>query len=378
MKIPFNRPFITGREAETFEKALKSGKHCGNGPYSKQCEELLKKEFGLGRVFLTPSATAALEMSTVLAGIEPGDEVILPSYTFSSTANAYCLRGAKPVFVDIEMDTFVMDISKIEEKITRKTKAIVPINYGGVSPDLDALLKIADEQKLVVIEDAAQGIDAKYKGRFVGSMTPMSVFSFHETKNISCGEGGALIVNDQSLERLGEFAQEKGTDRSLVIAGLKSKYSWVSLGSSYLLSDFLSAVLLPQLEARNEICIQRKRVFDAYEAVFAPLRARGVIRTQKIPETVESNYHGYYLLFSEGSERDRFIAKMGAEGIACYIGYLALHTSEMGRRFGGSAGTLPVTEQVEKTIVRLPIYAGLSEAEINYICERMEKYFNHV
>jgi dTDP-4-amino-4,6-dideoxygalactose transaminase len=286
------------------------------------------------------------------------------------------LRGARPVFVDIDPDTLVIDHRLIAEKITARTKAIVPINYGGVSPELDEINALAKARGLMVIEDAAQGIGAKYKGRYVGSITPISVFSFHETKNISCGEGGALLLNDPSLEQAATFAQEKGTDRSLVIAGIQSKYSWVSLGSSYLLSDILAAMLYEQLNARNTIAELRRIAFEGYQRLFKKYEDEGRVRTQRIPESCETNYHGYTLVFPDGDERDRFIAFMKEHKIMCYIGYLALHSSRMGREVCRSADQLPVTEYTESRIVRLPVHSGITKEHSEYFAEKARQFFD--
>jgi dTDP-4-amino-4,6-dideoxygalactose transaminase len=379
MKIPFNRPYHSARAVEYSSAAVDSDHHCGSGAFSRRCEEFLKMKFDVGRAFLTPSATAALEMASILAEVAPGDEVIVPSYAFSSTANAFCLRGAVPVFADIHGDTLVLDPKDVERKITKKTKAIVPINYGGVSADLDTLNQLASNANATLIEDAAQGIGAKYKGRHVGSIAPISVFSFHETKNVSCGEGGALLLNNLSLEQLAQFAQEKGTDRSLVISGLKSKYSWVALGSSYLLAEPLAGILLSQLEEFDRIRDARERVFRKYREVLGDVERKGRISLQRIPSECETNFHAFFIIFEEPKERTQFIRSMGEVGISCYIGYLALHSSSMGKRFGGGDVSLPVSERIENSIVRLPFYADMTDSELNYVAGRVEDYFkgNH-
>lgn len=376
MNIPFNRVYLSGKEMEAISTALNSGKHCGNGQFVQKCEAFLREKYRIQKSYFTPSATAALEMATILADIQPGDEIIMPSYTFSSTANAFCLRGARPVFVDICADTLVMDHTQIEAKITSKTKALVPINYGGVSPDMDALMATAKKHNLMVIEDAAQGIGAKYKNKDVGSIAPISVFSFHETKSVSCGEGGALLLNDPSLEKLAQFAQEKGTDRSLVVAGLQNKYSWVSLGSSYLLSELLAAFLYTQLNDYDFILSLRGKVFDTYTSLFQKYVDHGSVKIQTIPADCATNYHGFYVIFPTEEKRDGFIGFMKQRGIWCYIGYLALHSSKMGREFCQSKDVLPVTEHVEKRIVRMPLHTEIKEAQLEFIAQSVKEYFH--
>lgn len=378
MVVPFNRPYLVGTEESYVLEALRSGRHCGNYAFTQKCTNLLQEAYKIKKVFLVPSGTAALEMTSVLAKIQPGDEVILPSYTFSSTANAYCLRGAKPVFADIDPKTFVLNPKSVQEKLSKKTRAVIPINYGGVSPDLNQIVEMANSVGALVIEDAAQGIGAKYRGQWVGSVTPLSIYSFHETKNISCGEGGAVLVNDPNLFELGEFAQEKGTDRSLVIAGVKSKYSWVSLGSSYLLSDMLSAFLLAQLEARSQIYLARKTIHDAYTKMCLKYLGQRPFQIQQIPSYCETNYHGFYLLFDQAQVRDQFLIQMKEKGVNSYIGYLPLHSSQMGRSFGFKAEDCPVSESVSARIARLPLYNSMSPSELEFVLERVESFLRNL
>lgn len=367
MNIPFNLPHVIENEIDKIKIAINSKKLCGNNNFNKICNEFIERNFNIKKSFLTPSGTSALEMATVVAGISTGDEIIMPSYTFSSTANAFCLRGARPIFAEIEEETFVLDWRKIEPLITKKTKAIVIVNYGGVSPDIYKILDIAKTYNLMVIEDAAQGIDSKYKGHYTGSICPISVFSFHETKNISCGEGGALLLNDENLFEIAEFAQEKGTDRSLVIAGLKDKYSWVSLGSSYLLSEILAGFLSCQLEDKDNILRQREYIFNEYTKICKEFVQKGKIGIQLIPDYCESNFHGFYIVFGDQVTRNKFLEYFKLKGISAYIGYMPLHSSKMGLLLGNNPHSLPITLKISETIVRLPIFNAMTNEEVAYV-----------
>lgn len=378
MNILFNKPYLTGKEEEYVTSAIRSQKHCGNRSYTQKCAEFIEKKYGVKKAFLTPSCTAALEMAAILIGLGPGDEVILPSYTFSSTANAICLQGAKPVFVEISPKTFNIDEDKIEQAITDKTKAIFPIDYGGVSPDMDKIMAIANKHNLVVVEDAAQGQEAKFKGRYVGSIAHMATYSFHETKNYTCGEGGALLLNDESFIQKAEFIQEKGTDRSLVVSGVKSKYSWVTLGSSFLLSDLLSAFLYAQFENIDKITESRKNIYLRYQEALAPYVESNRLSVQELSSDIEINYHGFYILFKNEKEKDTFIALMKERNIYAYIGYLPLHSSKQGQRYGYKAEDLPVTEDIAKRIVRLPIWAGMNNEEVDYTINGLEDVLKRI
>ncbi len=378
MDIPFNRAYVVGNEIELINEAINSKKLCGNYNFNKFCNKFIEDKFGIRKSFLTPSGTSSLEMSSILCDIFPGDEVIMPSYTFSSTANAFCLRGARPVFAEIEEDTFVIDWKKIEPLITKKTKAIVPINYGGVSADLDQVLALAKKYNLTVVEDAAQGIGAKYKGRYIGSICPISIFSFHETKNISCGEGGALLLNDSKYFKLAEFAQEKGTDRSLVIAGLQNKYSWVSLGSSFLLSEILAAFLSSQLQSMDNIKNRRKYIHDSYTDACKEFVLSGKIRIQKIPDYCETNYHGFYIVFGEEKIKVSFLEAMKNNGVNAYIGYLPLHNSKMGQYYDSNNLEFQITNKIAANIVRLPLYNAMTSTEIEYACTTIKTFLKNL
>lgn len=375
--IVFNKPYLSGKEEEYVIDAIRSKRHCGNLKYTSLCTEFMEKRYGIKKVFLTPSCTDALEMAAILIDLKPGDEVILPSYTFSSTANAISLRGAKPVFIEIRPDTFNIDETKIEEAITENTKAIFPIDYGGVSPDMDTIMKIANKHGLWVVEDAAQGMESKYKNKYVGSIPHLATFSFHETKNYTCGEGGALLVNDESLIRKAEFIQEKGTDRSLVVAGMKNKYSWVTLGSSFLLSDISAAFLYAQLENLDTITLKRKVVFDAYYNVLKTfLQDNDGFSIQAIPAECETNYHAFYIVFESEATRNDFISKMKKHGVSSYIGYIPLHSAPMGLELGYNQEDLPMTENIASRIVRMPIWAGMSDEEIEYVVFHLNQVLN--
>ena len=378
MKIPFNLPYVIENEIDKIKIAINSKKLCGNNSFNKICNEFIERNFNIKKSFLTPSGTSALEMATVVAGISTDDEIIMPSYTFSSTANAFCLRGARPIFAEIEEETFVLDWRKIEHLITQKTKAIVIVNYGGVSPDIYKILDIAKTYNLMVIEDAAQGIDSKYRGHYIGSICPISVFSFHETKNISCGEGGALLLNDENLFEIAEFAQEKGTDRSLVIAGLKDKYSWVSLGSSYLLSEILAGFLSCQLEDKDNILRQREYIFNEFRKTCKEFVQKGKIRIQLIPDYCESNFHGFYIVFDDQDTRNNFLEYFRVKGVSAYIGYMPLHSSKMGRFLGNNPYSLPITLKTSETIARLPVFNAMTREEVAYVCSILYSFLRRL
>ena len=373
MKIPFNKPTLTAKEAETLMEALRSGHYSGNGPATKRCQKLIEDSFGVTKALLTTSCTDALEMTAILIGIEPGDKVVLPSYTFSSTANAFCLRGALPVFVDIRKDTLNIDETKIEASVTPGVKAIVPVHYGGVSAEMDVINDIASRHGCVVVEDAAQGVNATYKGRYLGSLSPLATYSFHETKNYQCGEGGALLINDASYIEHAEMVWEKGTDRSKVLIGARQKYMWTTLGSSFLLSDILAALLYQQLSVKDTIQLKRKRVYDRYREGLSRFVELGDMQMPLVPEHCSINYHSFCILLNDEKTRDRFLAEMKQRQVAAYIGYVPLHLSEMGRRYGYGSGTLPVTEDVAARIVRLPFYTDMDEAEQSYAIEAIHE-----
>ncbi len=377
-KIPFNIPYLTGAEEAYMLDALRSRAHCGNRAYAERCIALLKEKYGFHAVFLTPSCTAAMEMGAILADLQPGDEVILPSYTFSSTANAIVLRGAIPAFCDVDPATMNIDVSLIEELITERTRLIVPIDYTGIPCDIDAILAIAKKYNLLVMQDAAQSIHSFYKGTPCGGSAPLAAFSFHESKNLSCGEGGALVVNDPALVERAAFLQEKGTDRSLVLKGLRSKYGWIDLGSSFLLSDILAAVLLAQIERVDEIVAKRAVVTSAYFNLFDPYGEQGLLQLPAYPDHIQVNHHAFFVIFDTAPNRDTFLKLTGQKEIYPYSGYVPLHSSRMGRKFGYEPEDVPVTEDIAKRIVRLPFYTDLSENGLDYCISGMQTVLEQI
>ena len=360
-RIPFNRPHIAGRELSYVAQAQANGHLAGDGPFTRQCHAWLEEHAGGGKALLTHSCTAALEMSAILAGVEPGDEVIMPSYTFVSTANAFVLRGAVPVFVDVRADTLNLDERQIEAAITSRTRGIVPVHYAGVGCAMDVILEIARRHDLLVIEDAAQGIMSSHRGRPLGSLGHLGAFSFHETKNIVSGEGGALLINDPAMAARAEIIREKGTNRSQFFRGQVDKYTWVDIGSSFLPGELVAAYLAAQLEEAASITARRLALWDRYHEAFASLEREGRLRRPVIGEGCAHNAHMYYLLLSTLEERTAFIEHMKALEIQCVFHYVPLHSSPRGRSAGRVAGALPVTDDVADRLVRMPLWVGLED-----------------
>jgi dTDP-4-amino-4,6-dideoxygalactose transaminase len=365
--IPFNRPYTTGREEHYIREAIGNAHLSGNGVFAKRCAAWLEETSGAARVLLTPSCTSALEMAVLLAEIGPGDEVVMPSFTFVSTANAVALRGGVPVFVDVRPDTLNLDETRVEAAIGARTVAIFPVHYAGVGCDMDAICEIADGRGLMVIEDAAQGALATYQGRALGALGRLGAISFHETKNVQCGEGGALFVNDAELVARAELVYEKGTDRTGFFRGEVDKYTWVDIGSSYPLSEINAAFLWAQLEAADSITEHRLRIWGRYHEAFAELESRERVRRPIVPAECVHNAHMYYLLLPEGSSRDAFIQSLGRADINAVFHYVPLHLSAMGRKLGRAATGLPMTESVAERLVRLPLWAGMSDAEVDRV-----------
>ncbi|MET3889534.1 dTDP-4-amino-4,6-dideoxygalactose transaminase [Bosea sp. OAE506] len=370
---PFNRPTLAGSEVEAILDAIERRHISGNGSYTKQCHNWLQNYIRGSKALLTHSCTAALEMSGILAGLEPGDEVIMPSFTFTSTANAFVLRRATPVFVDVREDTLNIDETLIEAAITPKTKAICVVHYAGVAAEMDAIMSIAARHGLFVIEDAAQAMFATYKGRPLGSIGHMSAFSFHETKNIMSGEGGALIVNDPSLRERSEIIWEKGTDRAKFERGEVAKYSWVDVGSSFLPSDIIAAFLLKQLESGAEITRSRLEIWNRYQTAFQHKHNAGVARCPTIPSHCAHNGHIFFLLVSEACERDRVLARARAENVSSIIHYVPLHSAPAGLRFGRLGSTMAVTDSIASRLIRLPLHVQLDEGDQSYIIDVMTR-----
>lgn len=356
--IPFNKPYMTGRELWCIAQAHANGQLSGDGVFTKKCHAWLEDRTGSGTALLTHSCTAALEMAAILADIQPGDEVIMPSYTFVSTANAFVLRGGVPVFVDIRPDTLNIDEAKIEEAITPRTKAIVPVHYAGVACEMDAILNIAQRRKLLVIEDAAQGIMSTYKGKPLGALGHMGAYSFHETKNIIAGEGGALLVNDDRFAERAEIIREKGTNRSKFFRGEVDKYTWVDIGSSYLPSELVAAFLLAQMEEADSITARRLQIWQFYHEQFAYLETAGRLRRPVVPVECQHNAHMYYILLPDEHTRAQLIARLKLEGIHSVFHYVPLHSSPMGRQVGRMSGSLNVTDNISERLLRLPLWIG--------------------
>lgn len=359
MNIPFNKPYMTGKELWYIAQAHANGHLAGDGSFTKLCSNWLEARTGTNKALLTHSCTAALEMAAILADIQPGDEVIMPSYTFVSTANAFVLRGAVPVFVDIRSDTLNIDETKIEAAITDKTKAIVPVHYAGVSCEMDVIMAIAKKHNLLVIEDAAQGIMSTYKGRPLGSIGHMGTLSFHETKNIISGEGGALLVNDPALAERAEIIREKGTNRSQFFRGQVDKYTWVDVGSSYLPSELVSAFLWAQMEEAEEITKRRLGIWNVYHQRLAALEEKGLLHRPIVPKECIHNAHMYYILLQNLDTRTRLIAALKERGIHAVFHYVPLHSAPVGRAIGRCGSSLDITSDISDRLLRLPLWVGL-------------------
>lgn len=365
--IPFNKPYMTGKELWYVSQAHANGHLAGDGIFTKKCSAWLEHRIGCRKALLTHSCTAALEMAAILIHTQPGDEIIMPSYTFVSTANAFVLRGGVPVFVDIRHDTLNIDETLIEAAITPKTRAIVAVHYAGVSCEMDAIMAIAQRHGLVVIEDAAQGIMSTYKGRPLGSIGHLAALSFHETKNIISGEGGALLVNDSSFAEQAEIIREKGTNRSRFFRGQVDKYTWVDFGSSYLPSELIAAFLWAQMEDADAITKRRLDIWDTYHPNFEALEQQGKVRRPIIPAGCNHNAHMYYLLLPDLDRRTSFIAALKQHGIWVVFHYVPLDSSPMGEKYGRKSGALTQTQQLSDRLVRLPLWLGLEEYQSNVI-----------
>lgn len=374
MHIPFNRPFFSGQEFDFMRQAIAGWQLSGDGAFTKKCHEFLETALGVPKALLTTSCTHALEMTALLLKIESGDEVILPSFTFVSTANAFVLRGAKPVFADVRPDTLNLDETKLEALITSRTRAIVVVHYAGVACEMDSIMQIADRHGIPVVEDNAHGLFGKYRGRYLGTFGCLTTQSFHETKNFTCGEGGALLINDpQYLERA-EIIREKGTNRSRFFRGQVDKYTWVDVGSSYLPSDILAAFLYAQLEARATIQATRQRIWEYYDGQLRDWASVVGVQLPTVPPHCEQPYHMYYLLVSSLDQRQALIAHLNARNINSVFHYLPLHLSAMGQEFGGKEGDCPVTENVSDRLLRLPFYNDLSESEQAMVVTALKEF----
>jgi dTDP-4-amino-4,6-dideoxygalactose transaminase len=376
VKIPFNKPFIVGKELSYITQAVIENSHtAGDGPFTKKCEAWLEERLGCRKVLLTHSCTAALEMSAILADIQPGDEIIMPSYTFVSTANSFVLRGGVPVFVDIRPDTLNINEKLIEEAITPQTKAIVPVHYAGVPCEMDIIMDIAQRHKLLVIEDTAQGIMSTYKGRKLGSIGHLGACSFHETKNIISGEGGALLINDEKLIERAEIIREKGTNRSKYSRGQVDKYTWVDIGSSYLPSDIIAAFLYAQMENADQIIAKRNMIYGLYMEALQPLTEKGYIQIPCILNDCSMNGHIFYIVTRSLKERKELALFLLEEGILAVFHYVPLHSSPAGKLYGRTCGKLDVTDMVSNCLLRLPIYYGMTEEDVRKVTDRISDFY---
>lgn len=374
--IPFNKPPVVGTEVEYMKQAMASGKLCGDGGFTKRCEEWMEKRFNCPKVQLTPSCTASLEMAAILIDIKPGDEVIMPSFTFVSTSNAFVLRGAKIVFVDIRPDTMNIDETKIEAAITDRTRAIVPVHYAGVACEMDTIMAIAKKHNLFVIEDAAQGVMSTYKGKALGTIGHIGCYSFHETKNYSSGgEGGATLINDKALINRAEVIREKGTNRSQFFRGQVDKYTWRDIGSSYLLSDLQAAYLWAQLEEADKINERRLLLWDRYYQALQPLVAAGRLVLATVPEDLKHNAHMFYIKLKDVEERTEFNDYMKSHGILTVFHYVPLHTSPAGMEFGYFHGEDKYTSVESDRLVRLPMFYNMTDDEQQVVIERIKAFF---
>lgn len=368
LPIPFNKPYMTGRELSNIAQAHFNGKLAGDGPFTHKCHQLIEQRIGASKALLTNSCTAALEMSAVLLNLVAGDEVIMPSYTFVSTANAFVLRGAHPVFVDIRDDTLNIDETKIEERVTSRTRAIVVVHYAGVCCEMNVIQDIANRHGLMIIEDAAHALVSTYRGRFAGTFGALSAFSFHETKNVICGEGGALVINDTGLAQRAEIIREKGTDRGLFFRGQVDKYTWRDIGSSYLPGELAAAFLAAQLEEVDNITERRRRLWDAYHSALQPLEGMGRIRRPVTPGDCEHNSHMYFILLPTEVMRKNLIDWLRQDDILAVFHYLPLHRSSFGSQFhSAGAPDLPVTDHMADRILRLPMWIGLEPHQTRVI-----------
>lgn len=363
LMISFNRPHMTGKELYYIAKSHFNGQLAGDGPFTKQCHRWLEERTGCSKALLTHSCTAALEMAALLLDIQPGDEVIMPSYTFVSTANAFVLRGAVPVFVDIREDTLNLDERLIEAAITPRTKAIVPVHYAGVACEMDTIMAIARRHGVKVVEDAAQGVMASYKGGALGGIGDLGAYSFHETKNVISGEGGALLVNDPKLALRAEIIREKGTDRSRFFRGEVDKYTWQEVGSSFLPGELIAAFLWAQLEEAERITQERLASWQLYHALLEPLESQGILRRPIIPDDCQHNAHMYYVLLAPEVDRQKVLSEFRQNEIGSVFHYVPLHSSPAGQRYGRVHGSLKVTIDQSERLIRLPLWVGLTEQQ---------------
>ena len=374
IRIPFNRPFATGDELDYIRAAIAAPKFSGDGSFTAQCHLLLERSLGIQKALLTTSCTHALEMAALLMDIGPEDEVMVPSFAFPSAANAFVLRGGKPVFVDIRADTLNIDESQIDQHITRRTKAIFLVHYAGVGCDMDRIMAIARRHGIAVVEDNAHGPYGRFRGRYLGTLGQLATLSFHETKNFTCGEGGALLINDAKFNERAEILREKGTDRSRFFRGEIDKYTWVDIGSSYLPSDLLAAFLRAQLEHRDQIQSMRRQIWEIYARELASWAEANGVRLPIVPAECEQSYHMFYLIMPSLESRQALISHLAALGILAVFHYLPLHLSPMGLRSGGHQGECPVTEDLADRLLRLPFFTGMSSSEQSQVIDAVRGF----
>ena len=374
LRVDFNHPVTVGNEFEYMRQAIENAHISGDGPFTKKCHALLEQELGVPKVLLTTSCTHALEMSAILLDIQPGDEVITPDFTFVSTINAFVLRGATPRFIDVRPDTLNLDESKLEAALTPRTKAILPVHYAGVGCEMDSIMEIAQRHNIAIVEDNAHGLFGKYRGKFLGTFGSMASQSFHETKNFSSGEGGALLINDPKLLERAEIIREKGTNRSRFFRGQVDKYTWVDIGSSYLPSDLLAAFLFAQFEQREKIQLHRKQVWEIYYTGLKDWAAAHDVQLPYIPEHCDQAYHMFYVLLPTLELRQNLIFYLRERGIYSVFHYLPLHLSDMGRKFGGREGDCPVTERVSDQLIRLPFHNALTSSEQEIVIQAIQEF----
>lgn len=373
--IPFNRPFLAGKELYYVAQAVLSGHTAGDGLFTKKCQTLLEEKFRAKKVLLTHSCTAALEMAAILCEVSAGDEVILPSFTFVSTANAFCLRGAKPIFVDIQQDTLNIDVTQIEDAITEQTKVVVPVHYAGIGCEMDAIMDIAGRHNVYVVEDAAQGVNARYRDKYLGTIGDIGTYSFHETKNYICGEGGAIVLNNEKFIERAEIIREKGTNRSKFFRGEVDKYTWVDIGSSFLPSDILAAFLYAQLENMEQINKRRGEHFDYYYKALIPLVNDGKLRLPYVASECQSNSHLFYIILQDENTRNALMNHLKSNGILAVFHYIPLHLSQVGRSMGYVEGQFPVTESMSGRLLRLPFYHDMKQEEQAEVVNEIKYFF---
>jgi dTDP-4-amino-4,6-dideoxygalactose transaminase len=374
IRVPFNRPFIVGDELANIAEAVRSGQLAGVGEFTRRCESFLQDRLGIHRVLMTSSCTAALEMSALLLELTPGDEVIMPSFTFVSTANAFVRAGAQPVFVDVRPDTLNLDETLVEASVTERTRAIVPVHYGGIGCEMDAIGDIARRHGLTVIEDAAQAVNARYRDHSLGGLGALGAFSFHETKNFICGEGGALCVNEERFVERAEIIRDKGTNRQQFKRGQVDKYSWVDVGSSYVLSELNCAFLWSQLEQMDQITARRAAIYERYRRGLESLEQQGRLRLPRRPEDCVGNHHLFYILLPDMAGRDRLMRALQGDGVLAVFHFVPLHSSPMGRALATGSVALPVTEDVSGRVLRLPLFFELSASDQDFVIERVHHH----